>query len=147
MQEDEIVLRLLRNIMGNLSYMMNRCYEPYGITGVQFLVLMEIAASEQEVKVKDLAKRLMMSNSNLSAILKRLEAHMLVERKRSQCDDRVVIVSLTRKSKQCVEELRNKDHRFPFMEPFDQIQKDQIIESLRMLDQAIKEANKNEKSK
>ena len=125
---------------------MNRCYEPYGITGVQCLVLMEIAAGEQEVRVSDLAKRLMMSNSNLSAIIKRLEAHALVERKRSEQDDRVVIVSLTAKSKACMHDLRCGE-QVTFMERFDQDQKDRIIESLKLLDQAIRGGKYNEKSK
>lgn len=145
MKEDEIVLRLLRNIMGNLSNVMNRCYEPYGITGVQCLVLMEIAAHEHEVKVSELAKRLMMSNSNLSAIIKRMEAHELVERKRSKHDERVVIVSLTAKSKLCMENLRC-GNQVTFMELFDQGQKDRIIESLKLLDQAIQGGKYNEKS-
>ena len=137
MEEDEMIFRLLRNIMSNLSNQMNRSYEPFGITGVQCLVLMEVAASEHEVKVSDLAKRLMMSNSNISAIVKRLEQHELLVRNRSAQDERIVMLSLTDKAKKCMENMRCTHCHKPFAEALDQNQKQQIIESLKLLDQAV----------
>ncbi len=146
MQDEEMIFRLLRNIMSNLSMQMNRCYEPFGITGVQCLVLMEVATSDEELKISELARRLMMSNSNISAIVKRLEQHELLERKRNKLDERVVTLSLTKKAKLCMKEMRKCKRHEPMLYCLDDQQREQIIESLKLLDQAVLGGNGNEQN-
>ena len=138
MQENEVVIRLLRNIMCNLSTIMNHYYEPYGITGVQCQVMMEIAENGGEIRTSELAKHLQMGNSNLSAIIKRMERHDLLIRRRNPMDERIVMVSLSEKSKHCMAEMQKDLHgHFDLLEPLKQQEKDDIIKCLQMLNQAI----------
>jgi DNA-binding MarR family transcriptional regulator len=48
-----------------------------------------------EVKVGELGERVHLDSATLTPLLKRLEAHGYVSRKRSTADERAVIVSLT----------------------------------------------------
>lgn len=147
MEEEERIITTLRSIMANMSNLMNSYYEPYGMTGVQCLVLTQLAMSEEEVKISDLAKALMMSNSNISAIIKRMEHHDLVIRQRSKTDERVVIVSLTENSKKCMEQMqKDRENQCAITKNLSIVQRNQIIDSLILLDEAIKEVA-NEKSK
>ena len=148
MHEDEVVIRLLRNIMCNLSTIMNHYYEPYGITGVQCQVMMEIAENGGEIRTSELANRLQMGNSNLSAIIKRMECHDLLIRRRNPMDERIVMVSLSEKSRKCMAEMENDMHRhFHLLAALKQQEKDEIIRSLQMLDQAIIGGVRHEENK
>lgn len=79
MGNEERIVRLIRTITAHLHSCMNRCYEDYGMTGIQGLVLMEVA-NDEECKLGALAQRLLMTNSNLSAIIKRMEEHGWIRR-------------------------------------------------------------------
>lgn len=148
MQEDEIVIRLLRNIMCNLSTIMNHYYEPYGITGVQCQVMIEIEEHGGEIRTSELAACLQMGNSNLSAIIKRMEYHDLLIRRRNPKDERIVMVSLSDKSKQCMREMEKDMHRhFDLLAGLKQKEKDDIIRCLAMLDQTITGGVKHEEYK
>lgn len=47
MGNEERIVRLIRTITTHLHSCMNRCYEDYGMTGIQGLVLMEVANDEE----------------------------------------------------------------------------------------------------
>ena len=68
--------------------------DPLGLTYPQYLVML-ILWDEDEVTVKDLGQRLQLDSGTLTPLLKRLEANGLVTRRRSQSDERRVVVALT----------------------------------------------------
>src|SRR5277367_5381287 len=68
--------------------------DPLGLTYPQYLVML-ILWYEDEVTVKDLGQRLQLDSGTLTPLLKRLEANGLVTRRRSQADERRVVVTLT----------------------------------------------------
>ncbi len=68
--------------------------DPLGLTYPQYLVML-ILWDEDEVTVKDLGQRLQLDSGTLTPLLKRLEANGLVTRRRSQADERRVVVTLT----------------------------------------------------
>lgn len=77
---------------------LTRRYKPYldplGLTYPQYVTMM--ALWEQDgVKVSDLGERLHLDSATLTPLLKRLEAHNYVSRRRSTEDERAVIISLT----------------------------------------------------
>lgn len=69
-------------------------YEPFGITVPQAIILLYIHRCRMG-KITDVARHLHMSNSNLSAICRRLERDHLLIRTRDQKDQRIVWISLT----------------------------------------------------
>ena len=80
------------------SRAMTGAYQPLleqlGVTYPQYLVLMALW-EEEGARVSRLGERLHLDSATLTPLLKRLEARALVERRRSQVDERVVEVFLT----------------------------------------------------
>ncbi|RWZ52904.1 MarR family transcriptional regulator [Labedella phragmitis] len=68
--------------------------EPLGLTHPQYLVMLALW-SQDERSAGDLATTLALEPATLSPLLKRLETAGLVSRRRSEADERVLVVSLT----------------------------------------------------
>lgn len=88
------VERLLQQISGQMQEALRQFYEPFGITVPQAIILLYIHRCRMG-KITDVARHLHMSNSNLSAICRRLERDRLLIRTRDQKDQRIVWISLT----------------------------------------------------
>ena len=75
-----------------------RAYRPFldkiDITYLQYIVMM-VLWEEVSLNVKELGQRLRLDSGTLTPLLKRLESKGFVERKRSEHDERVRIISLT----------------------------------------------------
>ncbi len=75
-------------------------YEPYlkplGITYTQYIVFL-VLWEKKSLSVGELSKKLFLDSGTLTPLLKKLEKEGYVERKRSEHDERMVIVSLTEK--------------------------------------------------
>jgi len=84
------------------SRAMTGAYQPLleklGVTYPQYLVLL-LLWEEDGVHVSHLGERLHLDSGTLTPLLKRLETHGLVERRRSASDERVVEVFLTAEGK------------------------------------------------
>lgn len=89
------------------SRLIIREYQPYldklGITYPQYLVLM-VLWELGRLPVNDIAKKLLLNTNTITPLLKRMEQQAIVERTRSQEDERKVIISLTAKGKALKEE-------------------------------------------
>ena len=76
-----------------------RAYRPLlkelDITYLQYMVLM-LLWQESSLNVKALGERLRLDSGTLTPLLKRLESKGLVTRSRSQVDERVRIISITK---------------------------------------------------
>ena len=72
--------------------------EQLDVTYPQYLVLL-VLFEEETVTVKELGEKLYLDSGTLTPMLKRMEEHGLVERRRSSVDERVVDVSLTNKGR------------------------------------------------
>ena len=76
-----------------------RAYRPLlkelDLTYLQYMVLM-LLWQESKLNVKELGDRLRLDSGTLTPLLKRLEGKGLVARSRSQLDERVRIISITR---------------------------------------------------
>ena len=77
---------------------LTRCYKPYldplGLTYPQYVTMMALWEHDG-MKVGELGSRLHLDSATLTPLLKRLEARGLLTRRRSDADERAVIVSLT----------------------------------------------------
>ncbi|MCA1061220.1 MarR family transcriptional regulator [Rossellomorea aquimaris] len=70
--------------------------EEIGVTYPQYLALL-VLWEEKMISVKELGRKLFLDSGTLTPMLKRMEAHGLVERKRSIEDERSVVITLTDK--------------------------------------------------
>jgi DNA-binding MarR family transcriptional regulator len=91
--EDQLCFSLYR---ANLE--IGRAYQPLfdvlGITYPQFLVLNSLWEKDGRT-VGEIAERLTLESSNITPLIKRLEAAGFLTRKRNPADDRQVLVSLS----------------------------------------------------
>lgn len=68
--------------------------KPLGITYTQYLVFL-VLWEEGSATVGGLCEKLMLDNGTITPLLKKMQAAGYVEKRRSDRDDRVVVVSLT----------------------------------------------------
>lgn len=116
---------------------MNKYCESYGLTSVQFLVLMELS-EHGHMSISNLAFHLHMSLSNMSAIVKRMEAHNLIMRKRNNCDERIVMIEMQDKASKLLNEMKaDMCFQQPLGETLTIKQKEAMIQSLKILNDTI----------
>lgn len=82
------------------SRLITREYQPFldnlEITYPQYLVLM-VLWENNNLPVNDIAKKLILNTNTITPLLKRMEQQGLINRKRSEEDERKVMVQLTEK--------------------------------------------------
>ena len=99
--------RLMYSIYTEMEACTRQFYDPIGLTAPQGLIIMSLYRSGPS-KVTDTAKRLNMTNSNLSTICRRLERDGFLIRTRDQKDQRIVWLSLTESCKEKVQALETQ---------------------------------------
>ena len=84
------------------SRLIIREYQPHldklGITYPQYLVLMVLWETDM-ISVNEISKKLILNTNTITPLLKRMETQGIIERHRSENDERKVIVTLTPKGK------------------------------------------------
>jgi MarR family transcriptional regulator, organic hydroperoxide resistance regulator len=89
------------------SRLIIREYQPYleklGITYPQYLVLM-ILWEQDEITVNEIGSKLILNTNTVTPLLKRMETLGILVRERAVIDERKVIVKLTSKGKNMMEE-------------------------------------------
>lgn len=82
------------------SRLVTRLYQPlleaYGLTYPQYIVLL-ILWEQDGLTVSEIGDKAMLSSNTLTPLLKRMQSAELVERARSEFDERKVIIKLTEK--------------------------------------------------
>ena len=82
------------------SRLVTRLYQPlleaHGLTYPQYIVLL-ILWEQDGLTVSDIGDKAMLSSNTLTPLLKRMQGAELVERARSEFDERKVIIKLTEK--------------------------------------------------
>jgi len=103
MEKDFAVLYLENQLCFPLyaaSRLTTKIYEPFlrelDITYPQYLVLL-VLWQKNDLTVNEIGSRLLLESNTLTPLLKRLEQKKIIIRKRSEEDERKVIISLTQK--------------------------------------------------
>ncbi len=82
------------------SRLITREYQPYldklGITYPQYLVLMVLWEND-DLTVNEISQKLILNTNTITPLLKRMETMGIIVRKRSETDERKVMISLTEK--------------------------------------------------
>ncbi len=108
--DSDVLLKLENQLCFPLyatSRMITRLYQPLleklGITYPQYIVLLVLWESGI-VSVKEIGQKLLLNTNTLTPLLKRMAEMGLVERSRSQMDERIVLVALTDKGRKLKDE-------------------------------------------
>lgn len=81
---------------------------PGGLSYAQVRALVMLAEEHEAVTAGELARLSGLTPGSVTALLDQLEAEEIVERRRSETDRRVVVVSLTPRGRELVTEKRNR---------------------------------------
>lgn len=76
----------------------NPFLKPLGLTYTQYVVFLVLWENDG-ISVGEICKKLMLDSGTLTPLLKKMQSSGYVERKRSENDDRVVVINLTGKGK------------------------------------------------
>ena len=80
--------------------------KPLGLTYTQYIVFL-VLWEKDGITVGELCDRLMLDNGTLSPLLKKMQQAGYVERNRSENDDRVVVVTLTKEGRALQEKAKD----------------------------------------
>ena len=80
--------------------------KPLGLTYTQYITLLALWEKDG-VTVGELCGKLMLDNGTLSPLLKKIQQEGLVERKRSEEDERVVVITLTEEGRALQEKAKD----------------------------------------
>lgn len=95
------MLTLVKRIMSVVKQNFESDFKKMGVTQSQILV-MRVLNHYGDMKVSDISKELDLSNSTVSGIIDRLVEKKIVQRKRSEEDRRIVMISLADEYRQPV---------------------------------------------
>jgi len=95
------MLTLVKRIMSVVKQNFESDFKKMGVTQSQILV-MRVLNLRGDMKVSDISKELDLSNSTVSGIIDRLVEKKIVQRKRSDEDRRIVMISLADEYRQPV---------------------------------------------
>ena len=101
--EEEEQLKLNNQIcfpIYSVSRLITKSYKPYlekmGLTYPQYLVLL-VLWEHGKLSMNQIGEKLLLNTNTLSPLIKRMEKMKLLKRKRSELDERSVLVELTEK--------------------------------------------------
>ena len=80
--------------------------KPLGLTYTQYIVFL-VLWEKDGITVGELCDRLMLDNGTLSPLLKKMQQAGYIERKRSEEDDRVVLITLTEEGRAMQEKAKD----------------------------------------
>ena len=80
--------------------------KPLGLTYTQYIVFL-VLWEKDDVAVGEICERLMLDSGTLSPLLKKMQEAGYIERKRSETDDRVVMITLTEEGRALQEKTKD----------------------------------------
>lgn len=137
----EALERMMRQLtwLGRKSLAQELSY--YGVTVPQFYALLSLEKYGQACPMKELAQATQRASATMTGIIDRLVRMGLVERRRKESDRRVVMVGLTRRGEQLLEEVKARRRRsfHKALAKFDDEKISQLLQLLEALPLASSE--------
>ncbi len=121
----------------------------YEVTVPQFYALLSLEKRGRACPMNELAQATRQASATMTGIIDRLVRMGLVERRRKESDRRVVMVHLTRRGEQLLEEVRARRRRgfYKALAKFDDEEIDQLLRLLEALPLALSwEEERDEKA-
>lgn len=134
------VIELLKEISKYINSVRDALCEPYGLTSIQSIIILDIYNNPDFTKVTDICKRLNKSTNTISPLINRLIEKDFLYKEKDKIDQRVSYVRLTKK---CEDILNNiiidiNDFTWPIFDLVSDDEFNQIYNSLNLLSEVIK---------
>ncbi|KWZ94500.1 MAG: MarR family transcriptional regulator [Anaerococcus vaginalis] len=91
------IFSMIREISHKIDLLLQETAQELGVTTLQLKMIMTLSAADESVSIGNLGKSIGVNGGNISNICKKLEKQGFVDRSRSDEDERVVNVKLTKK--------------------------------------------------
>lgn len=116
-----------------VSHKITKRYKPYldqiGLTYTQYITMM-VLWDKQSINVKDLGHILHLDSGTLTPLLKRMQKKGLVDRHRSENDERSVIITLTKQGEDLQEQAKDIPQQMKQCIPLDDHESKELYDLL-----------------
>lgn len=133
------IFSMIREISHKIDILLQETAQEMGITTLQLRMLITLYSSGKEVSIGNLGKAIGVTGGNISNICKKLEKLGFVKRVRSEEDERVVNVMLTKNGEKAA--VKVGDYLYKLRNEFENDEVDvnlqTIIDELKSLDQLL----------
>lgn len=124
----------------------DRFFEQYDLSNTKFniLVILYKGHKEEPMYMSQIGERMLLSNANITGLTDRLEKQAFVRRVRSSEDRRKIVIEITKKGVQCVEQVIDDYIVWSerLMAPLEISEKKKFVEILNKLQLGIMEMEK-----
>lgn len=133
------IFSMIREISHKIDILLQDTAQEMGITTLQLRMLITLYSSEKEVSIGNIGKAIGVTGGNISNICKKLEKLGFVKRVRSEEDERVVNVMLTKNGEKAA--VKVGDYLYKLRNEFKNdevgVNLQTIIDELNSLDQLL----------
>ena len=135
------IIKMIKDLSNFFNTIRDELCEPYGISSVQAIIILDIFNHPDSNKITDICKRLHKTTNSISPLINRLVSYGLLEKVPSKEDKRITYVNLTKKSKEITKNIAIdvSDYTWPFFETLSDEQFDKIYTALELLLEVTKE--------
>ena len=129
------VIDMLKELTSRFSNIRDNLCEPYGLSSLQAVIIMDIYHNPNESRVTDICKRLKKSTNTISPLINRLIDKQFLTKVQNKSDNRVFDVKLTDKTLEIAEEINVdvSDYTYPMFDSLTDVEFDNIYQSLLKL--------------
>ena len=129
------IINMIKELSNYFSTIRDELCEPYGISSIQAIIILDIYHNPKENKVTDVCKRLHKSTNSISPLINRLVEKGYLLKEQSKEDKRITYVKLTDKTKEITNNILIdvSDYTWPLFESLSDEQFDYIYNSLHFL--------------
>ena len=135
------IIKMIKDLSNYFNTIRDELCEPYGISSVQAVIILDIYYHPTENKITDICKRLHKSTNSMSPLINRLVSNGYLEKVSSKEDKRVTYVNLTKKTREITKNIAVdvSDYTWPFFEALSDEQFEKIYTALELLLEVTKE--------
>ena len=129
------VIDMLKELTSRFSNIRDNLCEPYGLSSLQAVIIMDIYHNPNETRVTDICKRLKKSTNTISPLINRLIEKDFLIKVQDKNDNRVFNVKLTDKTSNIANEIAIdvSDYTYPMFDLLTDEEFDNIYVSLLKL--------------
>lgn len=129
------IIEMIKDLSNYFTNIRDELCEPYGLSSIQAVIILDIYHHPDERRVTDICKRLHKSTNTISPLINRLVAKGYLKKKVSKEDGRSTNVYLTEKTKEMTNNILVdvSDYTWPFFEGVSDEEFDHIFSALKKL--------------
>ena len=137
----EAVIDMLKELTSRFSNIRDNLCEPYGLSSLQAVIIMDIYHNPENTRVTDICKRLKKSTNTISPLINRLIEKDFLVKIQNKADNRVYDVKLTKKTEEIASEINLdvSDYTYPMFDSLTDQEFDNIYTSLLKLLEVTKQ--------